>query len=64
MTGRDLIWLVCGLVVVVGLVNNPDKTDELTMQAKTYCDMVQTYKETKGQYGWPDYRGNFRKVCK
>lgn len=63
MTGRDLIWIVCGLVLVIGLVNNPDEPDELTIEAKTYCEMVQTFKETDGRYGWPDYRGIFRKVC-
>lgn len=64
MTGRDLIWLVCGLVVMIGLVNNPDEPDELTAEAARYCQMVHLYKETNGQLGWPDYRGNFRKVCK
>lgn len=63
MTGRDLIWLVCGFVVIIGLVNNPEH-HERTKEAQLYCDMVQTYKNTQGQYGWPDYRGEFRKVCK
>lgn len=64
MTGRDMIWLACGLVVMIGLVNNPDEPDALTKEAQTYCEMVQAYKETNGRFGWPDYRGNFRKVCK
>lgn len=28
-----------------------------------YCEMVGIYNETKGQYGWPDYRGNAAEVC-
>lgn len=23
-----------------------------------YCEMVQIYIDSKGEYGWPDYRGN------
>lgn len=38
--------------------------DELAREQQTYCEMVQTFKETNGQYGWPDYRGVARKVCK
>lgn len=64
MTGRDLIWLVCGFILVIGLVNNPDEPDELTKAENTYCEMVATFKETNGQFGWPDYRENFSEVCK
>jgi hypothetical protein len=62
MTGRDAIWLVCGFIVVIAMVNTPERG--LTKEAQLYCEMVQTYKDTQGQYGWPDYRGEFRKVCK
>lgn len=29
-----------------------------------YCEMVTIYQQSGGQYGWPDYRGNYNEVCK
>lgn len=29
-----------------------------------YCEMVSIYQQSGGQYGWPDYRGNYNEVCK
>ena len=62
MTGRDAIWMLCGFAIIIGMMNTPEH--EPTKEAQLYCEMVQTYKDTNGQYGWPDYRGEFRKVCK
>lgn len=32
--------------------------------ADPYCEMVSIYQQSGGQYGWPDYRGNYNEVCK
>lgn len=64
MSAADRIWLVCGFIIVAMLVNNPDEPDDLTKAETTYCEMVQQFKETNGQFGWPDYRGDAAKVCK
>ena len=57
-------WVLCGIALVV-LVNLPEpQADDLAKEQSLYCGMVQTFKETHGQYGWPDYRGNAAKVCK
>jgi len=29
-----------------------------------YCDMVDTFKDSKGEYGWPDYKGTYERDCK
>lgn len=29
-----------------------------------YCEMVTIYQQSGGQYGWPDYRGNYDEVCR
>lgn len=59
-----VFWVLCGIALVV-LVNLPDpQPDELDKDQALYCGMVQTFKQTKGQYGWPDYRGNAAEVCK
>lgn len=57
-------WVLCGIALVV-LVNLPDRNpDDLDQQQALYCEMVQAFKQTNGQYGWPDYRGNAVEVCK
>lgn len=33
------------------LSTNPEPVDP-------YCEMVQIYIDSKGEFGWPDYRGN------
>jgi hypothetical protein len=59
-----LFWVACFALLVV-LVNLPDpQPDDLEQQQALYCEMVKTFKETQGQYGWPDYRGNAAEVCK
>lgn len=63
MNGNHL-WMLVGAVVIIGMMNKPEEPDALTKEATTYCEMVQSFKETNGRMGWPDYRGTFRKVCK
>lgn len=29
-----------------------------------YCEMVQLSKDTRGEFGWPDYNNNFNRVCR
>lgn len=59
----NYIWLLCGFVVIVGLFNAPEHNDSLSKEQALYCEMTAAFKNTNGQYGWPDYRGNARKVC-
>ncbi|BAO20644.1 hypothetical protein [Pseudomonas phage PPpW-3] len=59
------VFMVCAFATLVVLVNAPEqRADELDKDQSLYCEMVQTFKDTNGQYGWPDYRGNAAKVCK
>lgn len=59
-----LFW-VAAFATLVFLVNAPDRQpDDLDKDQALYCEMVKTFKQTKGQYGWPDYRGIAAKVCK
>lgn len=32
-------------------------------QARQYCEMVQLYKDSNGENGWPDYRSTFANQC-
>lgn len=61
---KPAFYVLCGIALVV-LVNLPERHgDDLDKQQSLYCGMVQTFQQTKGQYGWPDYRGNAAEVCK
>ncbi|QMP19209.1 hypothetical protein [Pseudomonas phage Persinger] len=59
-------WLgMLALAIAVMLtLDHARQPDDLDQQQATYCEMVQTFKDTRGQYGWPDYRGNAAEVCK
>jgi hypothetical protein len=57
MTRRDLLThggavLIGAIVVILGSMTDED----LTRDRDLYCEMVQLYDSTNGQYGWPDYR--------
>lgn len=58
---------VLGGLVVLGLValgNVIDgQPDDLEQQRALYCEMVETFKNTGGEYGWPDYKDTYRRDC-
>lgn len=44
------------LLAAVLVANTLDKRSEAN-ERDLYCDMVQQFKDTNGQYGWPAYKG-------
>lgn len=40
-----------GLITLAACVDEQEQHNEL----KHHCEMVGIYRETDGQYGWPDY---------
>lgn len=58
-------WCVIGCFLVLGIaLANDYGSDSLSKEQALYCEMTAAFKNTNGQYGWPDYRGNSAKVCK
>lgn len=57
-----VIAIIVGALMTIDHARNAP--DDLDHEQATYCEMVKTFKESNGQYGWPDYRGNARRVCK
>lgn len=55
---RILIMIVVSAVVAGALDYQSAQDGE-----QTYCDMVKQYKETRGEYGWPDYKLAYMKEC-
>ena len=33
-------------------------------EQEVYCEMVELFKQTGGEFGWPDYKENFDSECK
>jgi hypothetical protein len=53
------------LVALAALILTGCDDAQLAIQQQAeYCEMVTIHKNTGGQYGWPDFRNNFDKVCK
>jgi len=55
-----LIGLAAFFLCLIVLFEIPEGNE----QQDLYCEMVTTYQETKGDYGWPDYQNNYNEVCK
>jgi len=51
-------YVLIGLVFLgmYGLVGTMDVEEE-QLQQDRYCEMVQLYKDTNGEAGWPAYKG-------
>ena len=37
--------------------------DDIDSQQKLYCNMVNIYEQSGGEYGWPDYQENAQIIC-
>lgn len=67
MKENTLIYIIGGvltLIMIVLFVMNQDTVTDEEKQESLYCEMVNTFIETDGKYGWPDYNGNYNKICK
>ena len=47
------------LLAAVGIVNTLDKRSEQN-QASLYCEMVEEFKASNGERGWPAYKGEMQ----
>lgn len=51
LMGAIVAALLAGLYITSG------DQSEAERQAEQYCEMVQVWHETAGEYGWPPYKG-------
>lgn len=60
--------VVLGGLAVLGLISLGNvidgQPDDLEQQRALYCEMVETFKNTGGEYGWPDYKGTYKRDCR
>ena len=57
------IVLAITIVVFSGFSGDSIEREQRAQQ-ESYCEMVGLYVESNGEYGWPDYKGNAKEVCK
>jgi hypothetical protein len=58
---EKVIFIICGLLVLA-LAGSIDYDEELARD-EHYCFMVEMFKQSNGESGWPDFNGNYDEVC-
>lgn len=57
MKGPITLFIIAAICsVAVSIISYTDYS-ELEMQHQHYCEMVQIFKSSGGEYGWPPYKG-------
>ena len=56
MTERILMAMIVAALIAGLYVTGGDQS-EAERQAELYCEMVQIWDQTGGEYGWPPYKG-------
>ena len=54
---------VVALFLLAACVVGTMEFEDEARQQQLYCDMVKTFEESDGMYGWPDYNNNAKEVC-
>ena len=57
-----LIHAAIVIFVGLGIVGQMD-LESAQLDDVNYCKMVNIYKSTNGEYGWPDYTGTYNSLC-
>lgn len=55
---RSALLLFVSLFLIYSVASDVASVDA-TQERATYCEMVKMYKNTGGDYGWPDYNNSF-----
>lgn len=62
MSALGIVLAVC-ILVFSGFSGGAIEKEQQAQQ-EMYCEMVELYVESNGEYGWPDYQQNYKGVCK
>lgn len=54
---------VFAVLVILALIDKADAPYRAQF-VEQYCELVDIYRQSEGQYGWPDYRGDYERRCK
>ena len=59
-----LVLLFAGILTMTAIANAFSGPDDLDQQRAEYCEMVQLFQATHGEYGWPDFKQTAKRDCK
>ena len=64
MTNKTIILaLVIFCITILAYISN-DLYDHESEEKVLYCEMVDTWHDSKGEFGWPDYKDLYETECK
>ena len=58
---QDWFVVFVFFIIVKSILFSAEPPDE---QSEIYCEMVELFKQTGGEFGWPDYKETFDRGCK
>lgn len=55
---KDFITWLVGLAAIIWLMNIAGQVDQIDEEiaGREYCNMVELFEDSAGEYGWPPYR--------
>ena len=59
-----MVLVFAGILTMTAIANAFSGPDDLEMQRREYCEMVKLYQDTRGEYGWPDFKQTAGRDCK
>ncbi|USL90023.1 hypothetical protein [Vibrio phage vB_VpaS_CHI] len=62
MNKQTALLIVICISLIMLAVGQMETQDE-AMALENYCQMVELYKQSDGEHGWPDYDGIYESDC-
>ena len=58
------LTIAVALILLFSAIFMPNNShDQLEKERENYCEMVEIYKSSDGEHGWPDYKKVYDKQC-
>lgn len=59
-----IVVILAGIVIAGQMVAGQSDFEQAQEDHRIYCQMVEAYKHTNGERGWPDYKGTYGQHCR
>ena len=57
------IQTMCVITAFFALFMALPEGNPAEVEAGVYCEMVELFQDTNGEFGWPDYKGIYNNTC-
>ena len=62
---KNLIMIILATLAFLGLISQgTSEVEVMRMETNQHCEMVDLWKSTDGDLGWPDYNKSYEESCK